>query len=376
MTRNLSNQTLSNSDDEILYLFTSTWQPYIKDALDLLALPSGLSYRFRYDIRHLRTDLFIDTEKTQLKNMNGLDAFLIHVRTKPKNQTKSIYPEIIESIPIRKAKVIEAKLVGDFVWFHFLLGAWIKYSEPKSTSINPYHNTIQDILPADSKNNLAVTAILTDRKKIDCLCSTLHEDQDAVITNWSNLVSYIRSFKEHENSIFLKFLKIKASGESDVKLPTNLGDDTFGFELDSGKTFQIHILQRYYETNSEVPFFLKVNTNENHIIQIKSSDQIQGKYDVLRFTITSEPLLRSQQSFLNILPSIDLAHTMISKPFYNVKIKPSIPHLFRSIIIIVSGITLVSISPNFEETLGNYSVLPSIFGAVITALGGFWLPKK
>lgn len=376
MTHNSDNQNKSKSNDDVLYLFTSTWKPYIKDALDLLAMPSGLDYRFRYDVRHLRDDLFTNSSKTQLKNLNGLDIFLIHVQTKSKVQTTTPPPEIIESVPVRKAKVLEAKLVGDFVWIRFLLGEWVKYSEPKSNSINPYHDTIREILPDDSKDKLATTAILAKRQNIKCICSTLHENQDTVVANWSNLVSYIRNFEGHENSIFLKFLKIQGIGDSNVQLPIDLGDNIFGFKLDSGKTFQIHLLQRYYEDNSEVPFSLQVKTNENQIIHIKSSDQIQGKYDLLRFTLTSESLMRSQQTFLNIRPSEDLFTTLISKPFYNVELKPSKGSLFKSMLIIVSGIALVAIGSNFKEPLGDYSVLPSIFGAVVIALGAFWLPKK
>lgn len=376
MSKDIENQIEVKANEQILYLFTSTHENYINDALDLLALPSGLNYRFRYDVRHLPSDLFHDTNKTQLKDLNGKNAYLIHAHVNFENLSQSKYPAILELVPIRKAKVIEAKLVGDFVWLHFSLAEWVEYSVPKSSNLNPYHETIKDILPDNSKDFLVVTAVLQTNKNITCICPTLHEDQDLVISNWSNLISYVQSFDEHKNSIFLKFLKIQSSGETDVKLPTNLGDNTFGFELDSGKTFQIHILERYYKKNSEVPFLLEVKTNENQIIHIKSSDQVQGKYDILRFTITSDLLMRSQQSFLNILPSSKLSTTLISKPFYNIKIKPNTTQLIRSALIIISGISIAAVSTDFKEILGNYSTLLSIFGAVLTAIGAFWLPKK
>ena len=362
--------------EEILYLFTSTHATYIPDALDLLALPSGLSYRFRYDVEHLPSTLFTSDKKIQLKNLNEKNALLIHIHLNYDQSDSKKHPKIIESVPIRKAKIIEAKLVGDFVWLHFKLAEWVEYKIPKLSLPNPYDKIIKNALPNYSQDHLAVTAVLHDDEGIIYVNSELNEDHDTTISNWSNLVSFVRSFDEHKNSIFLKFLKIHASGKNNVKLPTNLGDDTFGFELDSGKTFQIHLLQRYYEKNSDVPFILQVNTNENQIIHIKSTDKIQGKYDVLRFTITSEPLMRSQQTFLNILPSTKLSTTLISKPFYNVKIKPSNAHLFRSLLIIISGICIAAVSSDFKDTLGNFSTVLSVFGAVLTAIGAFWLPKK
>ena len=79
---------------------------------------------------------------------------------------------------------------------------------------------------------------------------------------------------------------------------------------------------------------------------------------------------------VNAMRYKNLSNTLISKQFYNVTLKQSKTNLFKSLMIIVSGIALIAIGSNFKEILGDYSILPSIFGAVVTALGGFWLPKK
>ena len=41
------------SENQVLYLLSSTAEPYIKDILDILAIPSGFHYRFKYEFKWL-----------------------------------------------------------------------------------------------------------------------------------------------------------------------------------------------------------------------------------------------------------------------------------------------------------------------------------
>ncbi|MCH7561762.1 MAG: hypothetical protein IIC67_10445, partial [Thaumarchaeota archaeon] len=254
MTNQNDNRKSKNpSPAKLVYLFTSTRQPYIKDALDLLALPLGMTYRFRYDVKYLPNEFFEnqDNEK-KLVSLNGKDALLVHVHTTPKNiANPNEIPKILEALPLRKAKILEAKLMGDFVWIQFILGNWIKYDNAKKSSKNIYHQKIIDILPVGSENEFKITAMIAREDEFFEI-NELSLSQEAVISNWSNLVSFVKDFLGHEHSVFLKLIRIIDLNCSDALSPEDLGNSKFERDFTYKKeVFDKNIIKPIYEEQCE-----------------------------------------------------------------------------------------------------------------------------
>lgn len=354
---------------QTVYLFTSTAQPYIKDALDLLALPSNISYRFRYDVKWLPTDLFVDETKTKLKPLDVKDALLIHVHTEP---SSTEIPKIAEFIPIRKAKVIETRLMGDFVWIHFTLGDWVVYDNPRKTATqNQHHDIIRNLMPQDSKDDYKYTAVISNRHNISTLQDDLQDDKDEVLSNWSNIISYLKTIPPHGKSVFLKLLKILDINDNKKLVPEKL-DDRYGFALESGKTYRIEVLQRYFG-KIDTPINLELVTDSNEIVKIKE-DQIQGKYDVLLFTITSEKTARTRRSFLIFKPQ--QSDLIIPQAFYDLKILPHKPTVSVIIALLAVGFTLTGSSEFLKDYLNQFAAFLPPIGGFLIAIGSYMIPKK
>jgi len=370
-SRNVSqiNTTIIDDSDKVLYMFTSTAQPYIKDTLDLLALPVGVSYRFRYDVKWLPVDLFENENKIKLKSLKDQKSILVHVRTlpKPKLHGKISY-EIIEFIPMREAKILEASMVGDFVWVYFLLGDWIDYSLLSKESQQLYHNKIKDVMSNPLKTELVYTALLSKKPDLQTIQEDLSADyhNSKVVSNWSTLINFIGSKSEHKNSIFIKLLSIEDIRNNNKLKPVKLSGSIYGFSLESEKTYQIRILQR--SLNSPSPSFnLKIITNSDDILPIKDTDIVQGKYDIFRFIISPTPLLKSRYTFLLIQPEDDYPKEYkIAHCFFNIKINIQKKYLAG----LLGGLTAALALSGLGSTIADVSGV-KLLSTVLPILGGF-----
>lgn len=360
-------QETPETKSNILYLFTSTEPPYHNDALDLLALPSDLPYRFRYDLKYLPDNL---QKEDQLKAVSK--ALLIHVRTTP--ISKKVPADIIEHFPIREAKILDVKLVGNFVWIEFILGDWINY---KDSQKNVHHNSIVELMPKFQKKELKNTLLLAPDHKLETLKEDLSEpyENSQVITSWSNLITQLMNLPEHENSIFLKFLSIEQIDDitKSTKLkPEELGNKIFGFKVSRGKTYRIEVLQRAKD-NPNPKFDLEVFSKNEEISALKKTAKVQGKYDILNFIISIERLEQKRRSFFIIRPEKDTAEKFtVSRTRFNVEIK--VPQNTKNLLIIGLGAGI------FISGLGtvaeNLTVLiPSAIGASLSAIALYFLRR-
>ena len=93
-----SQSSNSPSRSQMTFLFTSTASPYHDDTADLLELPTGLGYRFRYHERHLPSDV---KEKIKQNNLPR-NALLVHAITSKTEKP----PNVLEYFPIRDAEIL------------------------------------------------------------------------------------------------------------------------------------------------------------------------------------------------------------------------------------------------------------------------------
>jgi len=371
MIQHTKSQTQTN---EILYLFTSTEYPYYADMLDLLSYPSNTTYRFRYDKKYLADDL---QDEKDLKSLKGTTALLIHVHTDKKHVDAPA--PIIEHFPIRKAKILEVKFMGSFVWFEFLLKDWVKYDGTDKQ----YHDKMVEKMPDNMKTeltHLVIKAPAIEFCKVEEDISKPYDHNDVIIS-WSNLVTSLINTGKHDKSIFTKFLsieEIEKINTTKMLEPKKLSDRLYGFSLDRKKSYRIEILQRA-KTNPDKKFNLQVSTNEGQILAIKKTSIIQGKYDILSLIISAAPLAQSLRSFLIIEPEKDAPDELIiPKLHFNLEVNVSSKRriVLSSILgfgIFLTGLGAVLNAPDGISSLGI--IIPAI-GGTISGLMVYLLPQN
>jgi hypothetical protein len=294
-----------DENEQILYLFSSTNDTYIKDILDILFLPADSVYRFRYDLKWISNEL--DTNDKLAKAPK--ETLLVHAfMTEHENAGKIEY-HIDELIPIRKATILESRIVGDFVVFLFKLGEYIRYSTTYSGAAqNPYHSQLHNITPSPSNisenivsSKLAFLAAHQDfRSEKDSLTK---DEQDSTVINWSNLITYIGRIEPHrkKKSVFLKLLSISNIANDESLQMSELSSNDYGFKMKGNTTYRVRILQRSF-ADIKTPFLLNIETDGEIIKSVKSDAMIQGKYDILDFLISSGDFNGTKNTALFIKP--------------------------------------------------------------------------
>lgn len=354
----------------VLCMLTSTRTQYLRDALDLLAYPSGIDYRFRYHVKYLHSNIF----PNKIESLVGQTSILIHVYTE---ELAGKPDRVLEFIPIRKATIVEVKNLGDFVQISFTLGDWVIYDKfSNDVDVNSYHHDIRNSMPAESKDGFVYGCLFVDEFSLKKIPEDLSDKYDAVVSNWSKIISHIAKLPPHKNSVFLKLLEIK-SIHDDTKLKPKEFDSMRGFELSSDKTYQIEILQRLKER--PLPAFnLKIETNLDDINIIKETALIQGRYDILKFIISTEDFARPQNSFFMIRLDKEKLDFISSYSFYHVKIKPRLRKLVPSLVILGGGLILTALGNTIAGyfNIESLSTTLNLGGGIASFVGAFMMPKK
>ena len=367
------------SEEVSLFLLTSTQAPYIKDALDLLFLPSGMEYRFRYRKKWL-SETFHDHD--EIKNLINKNALLIHVDSKIEDEGKY---KIIEFIPFRKAKIIEARDYGEILWLSFSLGDWVKYKKLGNGGLNQHHNHIKELTPDDSKEYVKQILYFVDKLKLEYIEDD--SDDENVLSNWFNIVLETNKLKAHKelNSIYTKLLSIKNFKNGNKINPnknnaTNTNNDKIIslYDFTSDAEYLIEILQYYPKGNIDQPFKLKIIVDEKHLISLKQEDIVQGRYDLLKYVIKTPTIEKDTYSYIQFKKEgASSEQFTISMPIIIVKIKGSQSKLILSSIFIFAGLLLTGLSLQLtQEKINNMALLYSVIGSTITTLGTYHLRKK
>src|SRR5579875_125269 len=368
----MTNDALGPSPQtQVLCMMTSTRSQYLGDTLDLLSYPSGTDYRFRYDLKYVHSNIL----NKKIESLVGQTSILIHVHTK---EVEGRSDQVLEFIPIRKATVVEAKNLGDFIQIRFTLDNWFVYEKSSDcVTLNSYHEKIKNSMPIKSKDEFIYGCLFADEFSNDAgISEDLSGNYEKVASNWSKLISHIAKLTPHENSIFLKLLEIK-NINNNVKIKPKEFDGVRGFELLSDKTYQIEILQRSKKPLIP-PLTLEISTNPDDINIIKENELIQGRYDILKFIISTEDFARKQNSFFMINLEKENLVFRSSHSFYNIKIKPRMRKISLSFLILVGGLVLSALGTTLTgyTHIEGLSVAVPLAGAFISFFGAYMMPKK
>jgi len=327
-----------------LLLHTSTGWPYVKDILDILFLPSGYEYRFRYR-RKWVCEKLIDEGLQKIVNKEGI---IIH--TDVSKREEGLY-DINDYTPIRRVIIKEIRDLDQFIWVSMKLGDWVLHEETNSEKIT-------NATPNKYREHVSSTFYRADQLDFNYI----DDDSEISISNWYSIVSKIKNYQTHidHKSIFLKminFTKLDCDNAVDI----NSNSDCF-FSLVSGSDYKMEILQHYPNDDLFQDLKIKFNTEMDKITAFPPQTSIHGKYDVLKFLFHTKGNPYRVFSYLNLDLNSD-QHMITSIPL-NFKIEGS----FVSLLVIIIGLFMILVFSDVKNLSITSLVLKLLSSIIFAAL--------
>lgn len=241
---------------------------YKRDVLNLLCLPEGVHYRFRYRERWVQKELTENPSVIECKR--GLIIYFYGV-------TEKETPK--EFIPIREVTIDSVQKLGDILYVKFITGKLFNYDERGSKAHpNPNDAIIKNAVKehlVSSSPFLNTYILLSPRLQIPQASNEM--------LSWSALIHWLWDLTPFLNASFLKIVRVMDEKGTELKTQKLVGGKnvvTKGYLLTGGRTFKIELLQRTSDDlQISKPFVLKLKAPES-IISI-SNPLIVGKYDKL-----------------------------------------------------------------------------------------------
>jgi len=360
--------------NEKVFLLTSTAFPYIRDALDLLFLPSGVHYRFRYRRAWVPQEFLT---KEGAKKLNGTNAIIVHIHTK--KESEEAY-KIHEFIPLREAKIDEVKMLGEFLWIRFVLGNWVHYHDAtKAGKLNEYHEPTKKRVPKDYREYVSKIIFFVDNFDVETVPDDPTGENESIIKNWTQIATHIGNLEPHKDSIFTKILFIQDMNTKESISPTSFDGHITGYQLRGGRVYSIDIAQYYPGKEKITPFNLNLITSGD-VTPIKGEAEVKGKYDILNFILDCRSTEKTLNTFM-AFRVMQRTEYMISEPFFNLRIKGAWRTVALSLVLFGIGVILTNISTQLVEILAGKpvdvaTVGAAVIGTISSTLGLFLLHKS
>lgn len=311
-----------NIENNQVILLSSTEDPYFRDILDLMFYPSSINYRFRYQRRWVSNDLKLangELSKAKVDLLCDKVAILTHILTEKKNGNYIIK----EFLPIRKASIKEAKIIGDFLWINFTLGDWIYYNQNSSENEpNEYHEVLKSHVNSKTMNIEGHLISITQKLNIATIPDTSEIENTNMLHNWSRIANHVSRFSKlrrdsNHEVVFMKFVRIKNTTDDKILKVKAINSDKQGFALEAEHSYAVEIVE--YTDQKIEPFGLEMLTQEEAVSPKTETTEIRGKYDVLNFAFSCK---RTKLDSISTIKFNPLSESyVISKPFFWINIK-------------------------------------------------------
>ncbi len=348
----------------VVFLLTSTIEPYIMTSLDVLCLPLGALYRVRYGKRWVPQNLL---NKDAIKELKNKKAIIIHINVEKGNDKD----RILEFIPIREAQISEVHHKGEFIHIEFKLGNWIRYHSAPSSEPNEFHVLFKNQIPNDDREFVNHLVFHVKGFSVETIPDDPSGENDEVSANWTLIVLHLAKLKAHANSIFLKIDSIKKLGSSEYVKPESLKGDVAGYSLKAGDLYELTITQFCPQIASIESSDLVLESDKEAIDTIQSRSKVRGKYDLLRFIISCKSVLKDVNTFLSV--RLLTSKYRAAEPIVNVVIKGSHWPIYKAVGIFAAGISLTSLSIYLVDI--NAKITVSVIGAVLSTIGLWFLQR-
>lgn len=279
------------SEKDCLIMITNNINPYMYDISQILALPKGSLYRFRY------TERWIKEKELLHQPQAGL------VVARDFNNAK-LYP-------IRYVDINKIDQFGFIRYIEFLIGNYFFYPSNQKDidhKITDFNQIISDTL-SDGYSNIPEADMTPLVFNIDDFYNNhnLESEFDKVeeYNQWSQILQILGKMKCYSNFSFLKLVSLRSiAGEEYTCI--KLSGGRRGYEIPGGKTFTLDVLQSvpYDPSTAEVKkktHKIELQTEEEVLPRIKSVNYAVGCYDLLHFTFKSNVFKNDVNSFFEII---------------------------------------------------------------------------
>jgi hypothetical protein len=328
-------------------LSTSDARPkYSKDILNVLALPQGSKYQFRYENNYIPSDLkhHLAKNKGILKGVKVLIAF------------KSKLHENNFIVPIRWAVLDEIKKISDFYIIKFEIGNYpVVDAEPSIESICKKTNDFLCTLNA-------VDSTLPVLKGYENLVNP--DDEERNIDAWVLVSKQLALHPTFSNVHFLRVSTIRDIEDKSLSLANNF------YECKEVSFYNFYI--DYYAINyvkAETEINIKINSE---LVRLASNSvvSLDSRYDSFKTSFQTYEVPGNSFAEISIFANCEndqLPKTSVSIPLKIIKSKNL---LFLRIIASTLGATLLAIPSLLEPTTNKFiKVLLIALGALTLALG-------
>jgi hypothetical protein len=299
--------TVESDHGHVIIIFNSI-RPYAYEVNNILAVPDGFTYRFRFRHKWMPT---IESP-SDLVGRRGL------VLLRDFDNAKFV--------PLRRIQVSNILEVGEVSYIEYVLEDIIEFdsdeqirkrqldefNERMKAAIIGYEN-----MPGENLEKLIF--LYTD------LAYGIRDrhyqglEQNRVLNSWGNLTQIISQMECFTDFDFLKVVQIIDSKGEMVPIVVRSYPNTGRFQLRSSTIYRAHVFQRAFthrEGDSSVISRrqIAIKGEPGEVRTIQSTYSVAGKYDLYKYYFKTEPTPRTRNSSLYIeihrddiiLPNIDI----------------------------------------------------------------------
>lgn len=295
-------------DPQHVCFIINSISPYSWDINQILALPSGFSYRNRWKERWVDTAL-----KDNIIQINNKRVLLI---------LRDFENDSL--IPVRWGKIQVADRIGDIFYFEYELEGLISYDKDKATrqgQIDAFNREFKE-RHKDSKrgpkNDITPSVFLSG------IGTTIREISGDDFGAWGNVVDAVGDVNIYVNAEFLKIVKLSTRNGNESKV------DKGGYVLKANTVYEMKVFQKIANPKDSdiTPHDIELKVLPSQITILRGQQRAVGKYDMLRFIFKVGDLNPGETSFLDL--------SLLPKPDTS-----AIPSMYLPVVIQKQGRTII-----------------------------------
>lgn len=281
------------------YAVTGSQKPYIFDLPKVISLPVGSEFRFRYRPKWVQKEIRESLDSNGNDVIGSTIVILFHSQ-----QRKSL-------IPLRKARIIDAKSIGPMIFLRFHLGEFnaididdslVPYNSSSEVDQilykqNEYGQKITGPIGGDLQYNLSKPLPeewYVRKVASDLNLNTWHSTDDSKA--WASIAAILHSEPNLSGVPFFYIKGFEDESGNNIK-PSELKNSFFtkkkinGFKMVEGNRYRLDVVEWCEPLNPSSPLpNVEVNCEPNgdSLALEGASNIVVGRYDVLEFSLVAQ----------------------------------------------------------------------------------------
>ncbi len=346
---------------EVLYLFSSNYRGrYLQDVLNVLCLPPGFVYHFRYERKWVDAEIWRSVDKEESLPIKVCVIFV------DRHGEREPYREPVFH-PVRAGERIKVELDGDVLHVYFRLKEYARYDKDHESD---FQNLIKDRLPAH-KRPLTVYACMGH------LLPDFYSGSEVLARDWQDIVSVVAQARCLEGAIFWRMDHPVKRKKNKVEL-SKLSDIVhlrMGYEFDANSYYTIPISFFRPDEPTQCPDTVSLRVKMDSDLFLTSQPALleaNVRYDKLWIDLSTKrrtsQILSSFALALNSNAD-DEAYPMAPRVEFPLRIKPSRLRYVAAFGILIGG-ALIATGTAMSDITGG---ILAFIGAVIATGPLLWV---